>query len=161
MIRRVYLVARHQEELSIYLFISRACWETHFSCFCSDCYFKSIYEKTTHISIFTAGKCSSAIANGCDFLYETSHCKIIIGKRATWQKQCWRNNRKELASTIDAGDFVFFQGNLDEDFGEPVWLGWLVPNQSHLEFEAKPKWTPIKSETYMDNVHIGLGETAL
>ena len=68
---------------------------------------------------------------------------------------------RNLQTLLMQVTFIFFQGNLDDDFWEPVWLGRLVPNQSHLEFEAKAKWTPIKSETCMDNVHIGLGEISL
>ena len=76
----VYLIARRAINLFVYL---KGLLGYDFFLDFSDYYFKSIYEDPTHISIFTAGKCSSAIANDRDFLYEKSHCKVIIGKRAT------------------------------------------------------------------------------
>ena len=48
--------------------------------------------------------------------------------------------KKELVKDLNTGDFVFFQANSNDDFGEKIWLRRLVRNTVNPEFKYSSMW---------------------
>ena len=46
-----------------------------------------------------------------------------------------RETRKNIAKTLSKNDFIFLQGDTENEFGEPIWLGLIVPNMVNDEFK--------------------------
>ena len=63
-----------------------------------------------------------------------------IGKRATQEVVARRETRKQLVKHLAENDFVFLQGDTENDFGEPIWLGRIVPNMINDEFQKQSIW---------------------
>ena len=133
-----------------------------FGCFCKQCYINSLYNKPTSLSQFNLGGCTSSSVNKRDYLYHKLSCAMTKGTRASKNREILTTYKKELVKDLNEGDFVFFQGNSNDDFGEKIWLGRLVRNTGNPEFEYSSIW---KNDTgrrvWIGNVRIDINDVAL
>ena len=54
---------------------------------------------------------------------------------------------KNIAKTFTDHYFVFLQGYIEKDSGEPIWLGHIVPNVVNNELQKPPLWESDKRIT--------------
>ena len=84
------------------------------------------------------------------------------GIRASKNREILTTYKKELVKDLNEGDFVFFQGNSNDDFGENIWLGRLVCDTANPEFKYSSIW---KNDTgrrvSIGNVRIDINDVAL
>ena len=65
---------------------------------------------------------------------------MVIGKIATQEFLLQRLTRKILQGNSPIMIVMFLQGDPDSDFGEPIWLGRIVPNIVNHEFQKQTIW---------------------
>ena len=133
-----------------------------FSCFCKQCYLNSLYNKPTSVSLFNLGGCNSSSVNQRDYLYHKLSCAMITGKRASKNRENLRTYRKDLVKDLNEGDFVYFQANSSDDFGEKIWLGRLVRNTENHEFKYNSVWKNDSGRrVWIGNIRIDINDLAL
>ena len=85
---------------------------------------------------------------------------MVIGKRATQEVVSRRETRKKLAKTLAENDFVFLQGDTENDFGEPIWLGRIVPNMINDKFQKQSIWEADK-RIKIDGIRLDRGDIGM
>ena len=111
-----------------------------FGCFCKQCYINSLYKKPTSLIQFNLGGCTSSSVNKRDYLYHKLSCAMTKGIRASKNRESLTTYKKEPVKDLNECDFVFFQGNSSDDFGEKIWLGRLVRNVVNPESKSSSIW---------------------
>ena len=85
---------------------------------------------------------------------------MVIGKRETQEFVSRRENRKNLAKTLFDNDFVFLQGDPENYFGEPIWIGRIVPNMINDEFKKQSIWEADK-RIKIDGIRLDRGDIGM
>ena len=71
-----------------------------------------------------------------------------------------RETRKNILKTLSNNDFVFIQGDSDNGFGDPIWLGHIVTNMLNGDFQKQPLWESDKRIKF-DGIRLDCGDISL
>ena len=92
-------------------------------------------------------------------LYRKFSCEMAIGKIETQEFVSLRDTRKVLQKTFQEW-FLFLQGDTENEFGEPIWLGRIYPNMVNDEFQKEPLWETDK-RIKLDGIRLYCGDIGL
>ena len=84
---------------------------------------------------------------------------MAIGKIETQEFVSLRDTRKVLQKTFQEW-FLFLQGDTENEFGEPIWLGRIYPNMVNDEFQKEPLWETDK-RIKLDGIRLYCGDIGL
>ena len=109
-----------------------------FPCFCQKNYTREIYHRPKPGKGFTLGACIRSATNKIYFYTGNFLVKWLFVKEKH-RSLCRRGKtRKNTAKKLSNSYSIFLQGDIYNDFVDPICLGHIVPNMVNDNYQKQP-----------------------